>query len=571
MKKYVIALIVSVFVAISGAVNAQLVKQKTKVEEKNQVDRDWYNCSFEKDGVYGACVNEAYEFLKGKKVKTRPIVALIGTGIDTEHEALKANIWKNKKEKEDGKDNDKNGYVDDMNGWNFIGGKDGQVMPFVMREGEREFLRFKDKYGDVVSDGDIYYSFATGKKEIFTPENAEEFNYYRKYVWKESRLAQAMSTKWMDHVSADYTRLFDKEVRAKYPDKEKITVADVLEVCAPSKDDTSIRGMILYGIQIVANTRRTDDWESIYKIFVAESRFTDGQQKYDRTYAKYGNDGRQVIVGDNYLDINDRVYGNNVLLTADAAIGTMIAGVIVGQRGVEGRNNPIADQAEIMTLVVQAGEGEPYLKDMALAIRYAVDHGADVIMLPVQNSLYPENQKKWVSEALEYAEGKGVFCVVPAWEASQDLSVDVYYPNRWITGKKELTNLMVVSSSDKNGNPSMNSNYGAKEVDLYAPGMEIYSAYTGDTYQTGTGLGLAAATTTGVAALIKAYYPHLMGTQIRNILLETVTSRKDVEVEKGILVNGKSSQDLFLFGDLCLSGGIINAYQAVVAADKMAK
>ena len=133
MKKYVIALIVSVFVAISGAVNAQLVKQKTKVEEKNQVDRDWYNCSFEKDGVYGACVNEAYEFLKGKKVKTRPIVALIGTGIDTEHEALKANIWKNKKEKEDGKDNDKNGYVDDMNGWNFIGGKDGQVMPFVFR------------------------------------------------------------------------------------------------------------------------------------------------------------------------------------------------------------------------------------------------------------------------------------------------------------------------------------------------------------------------------------------------------------------------------------------------------
>lgn len=135
MKKYVITLIVSVFVAISGAVNAQLVKQKTKVEEKNQVDRDWYNCSFEKDGVYGACVNEAYEFLKGKKVKARPIVALIGTGIDTEHEGLKANIWKNKKEKADGKDNDKNGYVDDVNGWNFIGGKDGQVMPFVMREG----------------------------------------------------------------------------------------------------------------------------------------------------------------------------------------------------------------------------------------------------------------------------------------------------------------------------------------------------------------------------------------------------------------------------------------------------
>ena len=189
----------------------------------------------------------------------------------------------------------------------------------------------------------------------------------------------------------------------------------------------------------------------------------------------------------------------------------------------------------------------------------------------MQNTLYPENQKKWISEALKYAESKGVFVVTPAWEAAQDLSVVTYYPNRWMTGERELTNLMVVSSSDKNGNPSMNSNYGAKEIDLYAPGMDIYSTYTGDTYQNGTGLGLAAATTVGVAALIKAYYPHLTGTQIRNILLETVTSRKDAEVEKGIVVDGKQTQDLFLFGDLCLSGGIINAYQAVVAADKIAK
>ena len=270
------------------------------------------------------------------------------------------------------------------------------------------------------------------------------------------------------------------------------------------------------------------------------------------------------------MDINDNKYGNNVLLTVDAAIGTMEAGIIAAKRENGLGGNGIMDQAEIMTLRVSAN-GEPYLKDIALAIRYAVDHQADIIMLPVQNTLYPEDQKKWISEALEYAESKGVFIVTPAWEGAQDLAVETYYPNRWMTGKKELTNLMVVCSSDKNGNPSMNSNYGAKEVDLYAPGMEIYSTYTGDTYQSGTGLGLAAATTVGVAALIKAYYPHLTGTQIRNILLETVTSRKDAEVEKGIIVDGKPTQDLFLFGDLCLSGGIINAYQAVVAADKIAK
>ena len=117
----------------------------------------------------------------------------------------------------------------------------------------------------------------------------------------------------------------------------------------------------------------------------------------------------------------------------------------------------------------------------------------------------------------------------------------------------------------------MTSNYGAKELDLFAPGINVLSTYTGDTYQMGTGVGLASASVAGVAALIKAYYPSLTGSQIRDILLESVTSRKGVEVEKGIEVDGKQTQDLFLFDDLCLSGGILNAYQAIVAADKLGK
>ena len=143
------------------------------------------------------------------------------------------------------------------------------------------------------------------------------------------------------------------------------------------------------------------------------------------------------------------------------------------------------------------------------------------------------------------------------------------FPNRWMDGEKELTNLMVVASSDKEGNPSMNANYGAKELDLFAPGINIYSTYIGDTYRTGSGTGLSAATVAGVAALVKAYYPELTGTQIREVLLQSVTRRPDAEVEKGILVGGKQDKDLFLFEELCLSGGIVNAYQAVVAADKL--
>lgn len=135
-------------------------------------------------------------------------------------------------------------------------------------------------------------------------------------------------------------------------------------------------------------------------------------------------------------------------------------------------------------------------------------------------------------------------------------------------GEKELTNLLVVSPSDKYGNPAINSNYGVKEVDLYAPGVDVYSLYPGDSYRMVTGGKVAAAVTAGVAALVKAYYPKLTGTQIRNILLESVTSRKGVEVEKGIRIEGQRAQDLYLFDDLCVTGGILNAFQALKVANE---
>ena len=566
MKKYFLLLMASACIRIA---DAQMVKQNDQ-EQKKQSDLDWYNCSFDKDGVYGAEVNKAYDFLKGKKIKKRPVVALIGSGMDIEHEDLKQAIWVNPKEKADGKDNDKNGLVDDINGWNFLGGKDGQVMEATMREGDREFLRLKDKYADYIFDGKNYNKVIDGKlTKVADPENIEEYNYYRNQVLPESPMAGTYSGWQLTYVLKAYADKFDQMMKERFPGKE-LTEADFSICYDPKAPRDSLSEVSFMMCAMGFGVYKTDKWETVYAGIKSGAQIEQAKAEYERKVGQFGADGRKDIIGDNYLDINDNKYGNNVLLTADAAIGTMEAGIIVAKRENGLGGNGIMDQAEIMTLRV-AANGEPYLKDIALAIRYAVDHQADIIMLPVQNTLYPEDQKKWISEALEYAESKGVFCVTPAWEGAQDLAVETYYPNRWMTGKKELTNLMVVCSSDKNGNPSMNSNYGAKEVDLYAPGMEIYSTYTGDTYQSGTGLGLAAATTVGVAALIKAYYPHLTGTQIRNILLETVTSRKDAEVEKGIVVDGKPTQDLFLFGDLCLSGGIINAYQAVVAADKLAK
>ena len=174
MKKYFLLLMASACISVA---DAQLIKQNE--EQKKQADLDWYNCSFDKDGVYGAEVNKAYDFLKEKKIKKRPVVALIGSGMDIEHEDLKQAIWVNPKEKADGKDNDKNGLIDDINGWNFLGGKDGQVMESTMREGDREYLRLKDKYADYIFDGKNYNKIIDGKlTKVADPEKKAESNYF---------------------------------------------------------------------------------------------------------------------------------------------------------------------------------------------------------------------------------------------------------------------------------------------------------------------------------------------------------------------------------------------------------
>ena len=567
MKKYLLLAVLCVYVM---CVSAQLVNQNTQLQKK-QSDLDWYNCSFEQDGVYGAEVNKAYEFLKGKKLKKRPIVALIGTGMDVEHEDIKEAIWKNKKEKADGKDNDKNGKVDDINGWNFLGGKNGQVVETLMQEGDREFMRLKNLYGDYFTSTGEFFKVVDGKiTQVAAPDNLAEYYYYRDQVMPESNLAGRYSGWKMGYIVQEYYEIFKKELETRFPGFEKYTAKEFQTCYNPEAPQDSLRDIAFVLIGTGFQVYQTEDLDVVYNNFV-KSMVTNGENEYKKLLAIAGDDGRKKIVGDNYLDIKDTNYGNNILLTPEAATGTMQAGIIVGKRDNGLGINGIMDEAEVMCLRVGTAGGDPYVKDMVLAVNYAVDHGSDVIVLPLQNTLYPPMQKAWMLEALRYAESKGVLVIVPVCELSQDLSKYTFFPNRWMDGEKELTNLIVVAPSDKNGNPSMKANYGSKELDLFAPGMDIYSTYMGDTYKSGSGVGLAAATTAGVAALVKAYYPALTGTQVRDVLLKSVTSRVGVEVEKGLLVNGQSVQDLFLFEELCLSGGILNAYNAVVTAGKQAQ
>lgn len=565
-------LIISIACCLASiTASAQLIKQTAETPKK-QSELDWYNCSFDSDGVYGAEVNKAYEYLKAnkKKAKKRPIVALIGAGMDVEHQDLKHAIWVNRKEKPNQKDDDKNGLVDDINGWNFIGGKDGRIMESLTGEGEREFLRLKDKYADYIFDKKKFYKIVDGKRqEVPAPDNMDEYNYYRFTVVPESKIGSAYGGLQFSYLLEDYIEKFDKDMKQRFPGKE-LTINEFQSLYDPKAERDSLNDVVFYLTGYGFQVYNTDKWNVVYENLGKRSVET-SITAYENAMKQYGTDSRKEIVGDNPLDINDTHYGNNVLLTSDAAIGMMSAGVIAAKRDNDLGSNGIADNAQIMTLRIHPGQGEPYLKDMALAIRYALNHGADVIVLPEQNTLYPEMQKQWITDALREAEKKGALVVAPVWELSRDMDKNEFFPNRKMSKDGELTNFMTVASSDANGNPVLNTNYGATSLDIYAPGTEIYSTYTGDTYQTGTGAGLAASTVAGVAALLKTYFPKLTGSQIRDILLKSVTSRKGVEVEKGIVINGDQTQDLFLFDDLCISGGIVNAYQAVLEAENVVK
>lgn len=567
MNKFVFSIICC---CISIPALAQLVKQKAEVQQE-QSEQDWFNCSYDQDGVYGAEVNRAYEYLKSKKMKAKksPIVAIIGTGMDVEHEDLKHAIWVNPKEKANQKDDDKNGLIDDINGWNFLGSRDGKVMEKVMREGDREFFRLKDKYADFMWDGNKYYKIVNGKRqEVPAPTNMDEYKYYTSQIKPESPVAGAYSGLQFSYVIEEYMHKFDRDMKKRFPGKE-LTITEFETCYDPKAERDSLSEVAFvfagYGFGIY----KTNKWQAVLDRLGGMCVKT-AQDSYEKALKEFGTDQREDIIGDNYLDITDAGYGNNVLFTSDAPVGVMKAGIIAAKRDNGLGSNGIADHARIMTLRVDpTGNGEPYLKDMVLAIRYAISHGADVILLSQQNTLYPEDQKQWITDALKEAEKKGVLVIAPVWDLSIDMDKTTFYPNRNMSPNSELTNLMVVASSDKQGNPVLTSNYGAKSLDIYAPGTDIYSSYPGNTYRLGSGVTLSSSTVAGVAALLKTYFPKLTGTQLRDILLKSVTSRKGVEVEKGILVNNNETQDLFLFDDLSLSGGIVNAYQAVLEAEKM--
>ena len=206
-------------------------------------------------------------------------------------------------------------------------------------------------------------------------------------------------------------------------------------------------------------------------------------------------------------------------------------------------------------------DGDEHDKDIALAIRYAVDNGAQIINMSFGKSFSPE--KKWVDEAVAYVASKDVLLVHAAGNDGRNLDTSYNYPTSKFLDDKRATNWITVGAS---GDPAAGgvtagfSNYGKEEVDVFAPGVKIYSTVPGgNTYQFLQGTSMASPVVAGLAALLLEYFPTLSARQIKDVI-----ERSSVPFTDSVRTPGTGK--LTTLNNLSKTGGLVNAYEAVKLA-----
>ncbi|MFN8407453.1 MAG: S8 family peptidase [Sphingobacteriaceae bacterium] len=512
-------------------------------QTKNIPKPNWQNLDLQQDGVFGISTERAYlELLKGK-VATPVVVAVIDGGVDIGHEDLKQVIWVNTKEiAGNGIDDDHNGYVDDVNGWDFIGSSRGDVQ-YDNLELVRLIRKMQPKYASALNS------------TKFTDAEQVELNLYRKLV-----------TNYMDELENAQMGLAQVTIIKK--------TMDSLVVKMGKSDPT---------LQDFNRVNLTNDTEKkVLKVIKSlfdqgkdfkqvNEEINDGLKYYTSKVNYHLNidfDPRE-LVGDNYLNSNEHFYGNNDVTGPDAEHGTHVSGIIAASRantiGILG----VADQAHIMAIRV-VPDGDERDKDVANGIRYAADNGAKVINMSFGKAYAWD--KKVVDEAVKYALSKDVLLVHAAGNETKNIEKQDNFPNKYFGDSTSVNKgqadawIEVGASSWKDDEDLIASfsNYGKKAVDVFAPGVKIRSTIPNSLYKEADGTSMAAPMVSGLAALIRSYYPKLTALQVKNAIMNSVT---EVGHKVKIKVNGDTQK--VLLKDICVTGGIINAYKALQLAEKM--
>lgn len=519
---------------------------------QSEVKIDWFHLD-KSEGYNGVASKKAYLNLI-KNQGSPVVVAVIDSGVDVDHNDLKDNIWTNPREiPNNGIDDDKNGYIDDIHGWNFIGGPNGKNVGADSYEGTRLYGKLKYKYENAdpsklnKTQKEEYALFLKVKKEVednVAPlkEQLANMDEVRERVY--SALAKV-----------------DEELKA-----QNLSVADISKM--NTKDDTQLA----YGKRVSMNVLRgKSNLTNMNEVKEFASFQLDQQRKDIQNKVEVGYnpdfDPRTTIVMDNYADSYDKLYGNNDYEGPDAMHGTHVAGIIGAVRGNNIGMDGVASNVKIMS-VRAVPDGDERDKDVANAIRYAVDNGASIINMSFGKAYSWD--KKAVDDAVKYAEEKDVLLVHAAGNSAQDNDVTDNFPNDYL-GKKGFLffkkdrfakNWIEVGALDPQKDEKMVatfSNYGTKNVDIFAPGVRIYSTLPNNQYQFLAGTSMASPVVAGVAAVVRSQYPSLTAEQVKDILLKSSNKfTNEVKVP--------GSDKKVGFNKLSTSGGTVDLYNALEMA-----
>ncbi|GHE38292.1 peptidase S8 [Sphingobacterium griseoflavum] len=504
---------------------------------------NWYNLDYQTDGVRGISTEKAYELLQGR-TSTPVIVGVLDGGVDYQHEDLKDVMWTNAKEKAgNGKDDDGNGYIDDLHGWNFIGNANGENVHYDNLEVTRLIRVYEPKYISVLPSTPL------------SEAERREFVAYQKMIGDyTSKLDQA------NFGNINYGRLkeeVDAMVKKMGKDVKDVTKEDFDNFTATSDRQKMALRMAKRELSNTPFDKFYKDLEDGVKYFSAQTEYH-LNKSYDPRH----------IVGDNYDDASERYYGNADIKGPDADHGTHVAGIIAAKRkngiGIDG----VADNVQIMGVRL-VPDGDERDKDVANGIRYAVDNGAKVINMSFGKG-YVYN-KKTVDEAVKYAEENDVLLVHAAGNDSKDNDIVNNYPMKYYTDSLgaivgEATNWITVGATSSGLDDDLLasfSNYGYKSVDVFAPGVKINSTMPESTYKEQDGTSMAAPVVAGLAALLRSYYPQLSAKEVKDIILKSVT-----KVDEKVKVQAEGAPKKVFLAEISVSGGIVNAKNAVEEAEK---
>lgn len=584
-----------IYIAFFIAINTNVFAQDKNIA----LPKNWFNLDLVANGFFGISTEKAYkELLINKTPKAKIIVAVIDGGTDIKHEDLKDVLWINTKEiPGNGIDDDGNGYIDDIHGWNFIGSKRGNLT-YDNMELVRILKKYKPKFRSTIMT------------TVLDSTEKAEFRIYKR--------AEAEFGKKYDEASQTFPiYIAIKKVldTVAFTNKKEIpSLEDIDRYKADDELEEQVKKIIRKGAKDEGGI------EKFYNIIKKGYKELDVMLKYNLN-DKY--DERAEMVGDDYSNSAERNYGNNDVTGPDADHGTHVSGIIGANRANELGIVGVANNVSIMSIRV-VPQGDERDKDVANGIRYAVDNGARVINMSFGKGF--KWDKNTVDEAVKYAESKGVLLVHAAGNDNNDNDEVENYPNKYFDSpeataywkanpKREMLGFMPPKKADNQnsrgayggygsgyGDREMRykapiivvdtmkfklphasnwievgasaykdddelkasfSNYGKYNVDVFAPGFMINSTVPNSKYEEYDGTSMAAPVVSGLSALILSYYPELKPSEVRDIIIKSVAKVSHKVKYK----NDKDENVRVPFADICVSGGIVNAYNALLLAE----